>query len=176
MAGILIVPGLRDSGPGHWQSWFEHTLGNTQRVDQADWERPCLPEWAARVGEVIAAQNESIWVVAHSFGCLAAVCAGFVCPSRIRAALLVAPADPDRFGLATLLPQQRLIFPSMIVASNNDPWVKAGVAEHWARVWGSSYRNIGSAGHINVDSGHGPWPQGLAFFEELRREVLALRE
>ncbi|HPT50830.1 MAG TPA: alpha/beta hydrolase [Accumulibacter sp.] len=26
------------------------------------------------------------------------------------------------------------------------------------------YRNIGDAGHINVDSGYGPWPEGLAFF------------
>lgn len=173
MAAILIVPGLHDSGPDHWQTWFEHRLGDTRRVDQADWENPCLAGWAARVGEVIAAESEAVWIVAHSFGCLAAVRAGSLWPGRVRAALLVAPADPDRFGLAALLPQERLRFPSMIVASNDDPWLRATVAERWAGVWGSSYRNIGSAGHINVDSGHGPWPQGLAFFEELRRAALA---
>jgi predicted alpha/beta hydrolase family esterase len=176
METILIVPGLYNSGPSHWQTWFENTLTDTQRVEQADWERPCLSEWAARVREAINAESEPVWIVAHSVGCLAAVTASLVCASRIRAALLVAPADPDRFGEAAHLPEERLAFPSLVVASNNDPWVKRSVAEHWASVWGSRYRNVGDAGHINVDAGYGPWPEGLGFFQELRHEALAFKE
>jgi hypothetical protein len=175
METILIVPGLHNSGPGHWQTWFENSLTDTRRVEQADWERPCLTDWARRVCEVVAAQSEPVWVVAHSFGCLAAASAGLVCASRIRAALLVAPADPDRFGQAANLRHERLAFPSLVVASNNDPWVKHSVAEHWAGVWGSRYRNIGDAGHINVDSGHGPWPQGRGFLQELQQEAPAFK-
>lgn len=171
----LIVPGLRNSGPTHWQTWFESTLSDTRRVEQADWNQPGLPEWAARVRAAIDAQSEPVWIVAHSFGCLATVSAGLVCPTRIRAALLVAPADPERFGAAAELPEERLAFPSLVVASNNDPWVKRSVAEHWAGVWGSRYRNLGDAGHINVESGYGAWPEGLALFQELRQEVLAGR-
>jgi predicted alpha/beta hydrolase family esterase len=175
METILIVPGLRNSGPSHWQTWFENTLTNTRRVEQADWERPYLSEWAARVCEAIDAQREPVWIVAHSFGCLAAVSAGFVCASRVRAALLVAPADPDRFEVTAALAAEQLSFPSLVVASNNDPWVRRSVAEYWAGVWGSSYRNIGDAGHINIDSGYGPWPEGLGFFQGLRQEVLAFQ-
>ncbi|MEF8698317.1 MAG: alpha/beta hydrolase [Candidatus Accumulibacter sp. UW26] len=174
METILIVPGLHNSGPGHWQTWFENTLTDTRRVEQGDWERACLSEWAARVREAIDAQSEPVWIVAHSFGCLAAASAGLVCASRIRAALLVAPADPDRFGAAAEFPEERLAFPSLVVASNNDPWAKSRVARHWAGVWSSRYRNIGDAGHINVDSGYGPWPEGLRLFQELRQEARAI--
>jgi len=96
MGKVLIVPGLRNSGPTHWQSWLETVLPDTRRVEQADWERPCLSDWAARVREEIDAVGEPLWVVAHSFGCLAAVTAGLVRGARIRGALLVAPADPAR--------------------------------------------------------------------------------
>lgn len=168
MDNILVVPGLRNSGPGHWQTWLEATVPGTRRVEQADWEHPCLSEWAAKVRAAIDATPDPLWIVAHSFGCLASVTAAFSRPQRVRGALLVAPADPDRFRQPAVLLEERLAFPSLLVASSNDPWVAAGVAERWAGAWGSDYVNIGAAGHINVDSGHGPWPQGLAFFEQVK--------
>ena len=168
MAKILIVPGLRNSGPTHWQSWIEDLLPDTRRVEQSDWTRTCLSDWAANVRAAIDASEEKVWIIAHSFGCLAAVTAGFVRPERVLGALLVAPADPHRFGEPVALLEERLAFPSRVIASSNDPWVKAGTAEYWARQWGSDFLNIGEAGHINVDSGHGPWPDGLGYFEQLR--------
>lgn len=171
MARILIVPGLRNSGPSHWQSWFETQMPDTHRVEQADWERPCLSDWAARVREEIDAVGEAVWIVAHSFGCLASVTAAFERRDRILGALLVAPADPQRFGEPDTLLEERLEFPSLVVASSNDPWVKGSVAEHWARQWGSDYLNIGEAGHINIESGHGPWPAGLRLFEQLKSQT-----
>ncbi len=168
MGKVLIVPGLRNSGPTHWQSWLETVLPDTRRVEQADWERPCLSDWAARVREEIDAVGEPLWVVAHSFGCLAAVTAGLVRGARIRGALLVAPADPARFGEPAVLLEEQLPFPSLVVASENDPWVSARAAEYWAGQWGSDFVSVGAAGHINVDSGHGPWPEGLRLFEQLR--------
>ena len=168
MSKILIVPGLRNSGPTHWQSWFEERLPDTRRVEQADWERTCLSDWAVRVREEIDAADQAVWIVAHSFGCLASVTAAFGRPERILGALLVAPADPQRFGEPSVLLKGKLQFSSLVVASDNDPWVKPSVARYWAEQWGSDYLGIGEAGHINVDSGHGPWPQGLSLFEQLR--------
>lgn len=168
MATTLIVPGLRNSGPTHWQTWFETQLPGSRRVEQDDWEKPRLADWAARVRQQIEAVDDELWIVAHSFGCLASVAAGLARPQRIRGALLVAPADPERFGEPTARIEAQLPFPSLVVASSNDPWVKASVAERWARQWGSDFLNIGAAGHINVDSGHGPWPQGLGLFEQLQ--------
>ena len=42
-------------------------------------------------------------------------------------------------------------------------------AKALARSIGSRFINAGSAGHINVDSGHGPWPEGEALSQELLR-------
>ncbi|MCG2577913.1 alpha/beta hydrolase [Dechloromonas sp. XY25] len=168
MATTLIVPGLRNSGPTHWQTWFETQRAGSRRVEQDDWEKPCLAEWAGRVREQIDTVDGALWIVAHSFGCLASVAAGLLRPDRICGALLVAPADPARFGEPTASLEAQLPFPSLVVASSNDPWVKTSVAEGWALQWGSEFVNIGAAGHINVDSGHGPWPQGLLLFEQLQ--------
>jgi hypothetical protein len=168
MAKTLIVPGLRNSGPSHWQTWFETRLPDTRRVEQDNWERTSLPAWATRVREAIDAVGEPLWIVAHSFGCLATVTAAFERQDRILGALLVAPADPERFGEPTALLEQQLQFPSLVVASTTDPWVRASVAQYWAAQWGSEYLNIGDAGHVNVDSGHGPWPEGLRLFEQLQ--------
>jgi hypothetical protein len=96
------------------------------------------------------------------------VTAAFERQDRILGALLVAPADPERFGEPTALLEQQLQFPSLVVASTTDPWVRASVAQYWAAQWGSEYLNIGDAGHVNVDSGHGPWPEGLRLFEQLQ--------
>jgi len=164
----LIVPGFQGSGPAHWQSWIEAQLPGARRVADIDWERPILARWANAVRDAIDRSPGPVWVVAHSFGCLASVTAAFNRPEKVRGALLVAPADPQRFGEATAPLAQRLHHPSRVIASSNDPWVKDSTARHWAEHWGSEYLNIGAAGHINVDSGHGPWPQGLALFAQLR--------
>lgn len=171
MSDILIVPGLGNSGPAHWQSWLENRLPNTRRVEQADWQRTCLSDWAARVRDAIDAAGDKVWIIAHSFGCLASVSASLARPDSIRGALLVAPADPDRFGEPHALLETELNFPSLVVASNNDPWVGLHVARRWAGRWGSRFQDIGAAGHINVDSGHGPWPEGEAYFEDLQRSA-----
>ena len=69
------------------------------------------------------------------------------------------------------MPQQRLSFPSIVVASETDPYVSIDRAEEFSRSWGSRFVNLGPAGHINVASGHGPWDQGLLLLEELREEL-----
>ncbi len=83
--------------------------------------------------------------------------------------MFVAPADPQRFGVSSMLPTGRLAFPSVVVASTNDPWMRLTQAAYWADLWGSRLIKLGNAGHINVDSGFGPWQDGLDIFEQLRR-------
>lgn len=168
---ILIVPGLRNSGPGHWQTWFEHTQPRTRRVQQQDWEHPHLPDWAGRVRDALEAEPAPVWVVAHSFGCLASVAAACQAPGKVLGALLVAPADPDRFQIPAVVLEEQLPFPSLVVASSNDPWVSLDSAQRWARTWGSDFINVGPLGHINVDSGHGPWPEVLQHFSRLQQSL-----
>ena len=157
---LVIVPGLHGSGAGHWQSWLEGEIAGAVRVVQDDWGTPDLERWSDRVAATLAALGPGPHaVVAHSFGCLAALRAARRDPSLgIGRVLLVAPAEPTRFDAAHALPQTRLAIPTCVVASDNDPWMAATQAHAWALRWGSDWINLGNAGHINVDSGYGPFP------------------
>ena len=178
---VLIVPGYRGSGPGHWQSWLEGELPEARRVTGIDWDEPLLAHWAGEVRREIDAAPGAVWLVAHSFGCLASVVAAADRPQRVAGLLLVAPADPERFellgvradpqrsaGVGRFLPQSAFSCPSILVASRNDPWLKPEAARTWAERWGSRLIDVGDAGHVNVESGHGPWPLALSVLQQPR--------
>jgi uncharacterized protein len=165
---ILIVPGLSNSCARHWQSWFEGCLPYCVRVRQSDWETADLRVWAQAVSDAAEAAGGRVWLVAHSFGCLAAVRAAAQTGADIAGALLVAPADPAKFGAVFTLPRTALPFRTVVVGSENDDWMSLGSARRWSRTWGATLVNAGRAGHINVASGHGPWPAGLRLFRAMR--------
>lgn len=169
MTTTLIIPGLNSSGPTHWQTWFEEQLPGTVRVIQRDWSKADLPDWSTRIERDISRNPGRHFLVAHSFGALASVHAGVRNSERIAGAFLVAPADPDKFGIAADLPQEPLPFPTVVVGSANDPWIALWKAAEWADRWGADFVSLGEAGHINAAAGFGPWPEGLALFERLRR-------
>jgi pimeloyl-ACP methyl ester carboxylesterase len=52
--------------------------------------------------------------IAHSFGTLASASIAAEFPEKIAALFLVAPADPDKFGIRHLLPQSPLSVPTKI--------------------------------------------------------------
>jgi predicted alpha/beta hydrolase family esterase len=171
---ILIVPGLYNSEPDHWQSHWQRTLPGAERVDQSDWERPALGDWTASLAEAIRRRPGAI-LVAHSLGCALVAHLAQVNGGRgVGGAFLVAPADVNRDGPAGRLltgfspiPRQRLAFPSLVVASRDDPYVEIGRAEAFARSWGSEFVDLGQSGHINVASGHGPWGTGRRLLKRL---------
>jgi predicted alpha/beta hydrolase family esterase len=84
--------------------------------------------------------------------------------------LLVAPADPERRGVLAdfaPVPYQSLPYRSIVVASSNDPYCPVRTAGAYARAWGSEFVRLQHAGHINVESGFGAWPLGLALLQSL---------
>lgn len=170
---VLVAPGLHGSGPTHWQSAWERRRSDFARVEQSDWSQPDLDTWSRNIVEAALQQDQPVVVVAHSFGSLATVHAASYQSGLIAGALLVAPADPHKFGVEQRLPQQTLPFPTLMVASNSDPWLSAERAREWAGYWDSSFVNLGDAGHINVDSGFTDWPQGLELLEWLCQRVEA---
>lgn len=160
---VLVMPGLYDSGPTHWHSWLESHFRHSRRVQQEDWSRADLPVWSRRIEQTLAAHPHTRWVaVAHSFGCLAL--AHFLAhqaePQQggIEAALLVAPADTEKFGVVPLLPASALAIPSVLIGSESDLWMPIEGARSLARNWKSQFINLGDVGHINVESGFGPLP------------------
>lgn len=166
---LLVVPGLNDSGPAHWQTWLEaHYSRRAVRVEQDDWARADLARWAERIRTTLARHPRSRWVaVAHSFGCLALLRFLTGGGEGVCSALLVAPADPAKFGVCAQLPQSKLPIATVLMASETDPWMKFESACGWARVWGSPIISLGDAGHINTEAGFGPLPPAKALVEQM---------
>ncbi|MBS0426307.1 MAG: alpha/beta hydrolase [Proteobacteria bacterium] len=167
---VIIVPGWRDSGPGHWQSLWAERMQSARRVVQDDWVSPKRQAWVGALERLILAQDDPVVIAAHSLGCIATAHLGEAAASRIAGALLVAPADPERRAALSdfaPVPYARLPYRSIVVASSNDPFCPVRLAGAYARAWGSEFVRMQNAGHINVDSGHGDWPLGLALLESL---------
>jgi predicted alpha/beta hydrolase family esterase len=171
-ADILIVPGLGDSGPDHWQSRWQSRLSTAQRVDQGDWNNPVMTDWTARIVRAVAACSRPVVIVAHSLGALAvAHAAGELDRARVAGAFLVAPpseravAGIDEIDAAFYpAPRATLPFRALLVASRSDPFASFPESEEMAAAWGAALVDAGDSGHINAESGHGPWPEGLMRF------------
>ncbi len=169
---VIIVPGLGDSGPGHWQTRWGQANPAYRRVRQRDWDHPQVDEWVEALDREIRRAPSPAVLVGHSLGCITIAEWVQRCWTDVRGALLVAPVDVDRRPFFDTVPLWPLPFPSILVASENDPHLEWERAQCFARHWGSRLVNLGRAGHINVESGFGPWPEGEALLRELRTGVL----
>ena len=176
---VLVIPGLEDSGPTHWQSWLQSQFRRSVRVRQRDWAVPDLEAWSARIGATLASRPGGRWIaVAHSFGCLALAhhlaqraAQGQPAGTGIRGALFVAPADPLRFGIDHAVPRERLDVSSRMLASESDPWMRSEAARGWVTAWGSRFINLGDVGHINAEAGFGPLPLAKSLVAEMMRRL-----
>lgn len=170
---LLTIPGLHDSGPAHWQTWLETINRDAVRVTQRHWADPDVDRWASRIASVIEQRPSVRWIAAaHSFGCLALTRLAALRPDlSIEAALLVAPADPDRFGIAGLLPSTSLPYSSTVVSSQTDPWLLPAKARLWSRRWHSHWLDLGDAGHINAEAGFGPLPVAQRWITSMHRRA-----
>ncbi|KFC69201.1 putative esterase of the alpha/beta hydrolase fold protein [Devosia sp. LC5] len=178
-ADILILPGLGGSSPGHWQLRWAERMSNAAIVEQADWDEPDLDDWVSTIEQAILLATRPVVLVAHSLSCIAvAHTASRLIDSNVRGAFLVAPPDielspdaPEETYSFRPIPRDPLPFPSLLVASSNDPLCTIDRAVEFATCWGSDFHQAGEAGHINVASGHGPWPEGLLMFTRLMQRI-----
>ena len=173
----LILPGIGNSDQEHWQSVWQSEYTNFVRVEQRDWDCPVCSEWVSTLEKAVSAINADIILVAHSLGCLLAVHWATLTTRKIKGALLVAPPSPtsppakalfDTVATGFLpLPMYPLNFPSIVVASSDDPYSQIDFAKSCAQAWGSRYVNVGAAGHINSNSGLGSWDEGFSLYRQL---------
>ena len=167
----FIVPGLNGSDDQHWQTQWECLNPDWIRIEQDDWSVPDINRWSRRVSQVLDRSSRPPIVVAHSFGCLATIHAITLRDSWVAGVLLVAPAEPKKFGLDVLFESMKIDCTSILVASENDPWMRSHRAQYWAKLWGADLINIGAKGHINVHSNLGKWEQGLDILAELTSSI-----
>lgn len=148
-------------------------MPNARRVPEDDWDRPVCALWTASLERAVADAGPDTVLVAHSLACLQVAHWAAATQLAIRGALLVAPPDPDDPSFPasiqgfTPLPRRRLSFPSILVASRNDPYSCFAFPERIAADWGSRLVDAGRCGHINAASGLDDWPAGKALLEQL---------
>jgi predicted alpha/beta hydrolase family esterase len=171
-APILIVPGLRDEMPDHWQSHFARERPECVTVPRIHGSNLPLQPWVDLIDAAIAAMPAPPILVAHSAGVMMVVHWAKQRARAIRGALLATPPDfesplPKGYPAMDVLhrngwlptPRARLPFPTLVAASETDPLAAFERAEEMARDWGSAFVNLGRVGHLNPMSGFGPWPR-----------------
>jgi len=171
----LILPGLYNSGETHWQSHWERQFSGLHRVEQQDWETPIAADWVKRLNKAITANDTDVVLIAHSLACTLVTrwAQHYPASRQVRGALLVAPSDTEAASYPlgthgfTPMSTQRLPFPSIVVASTDDPYVTPARAEAFAKAWGSELVWLERAGHINSQTGYGDWPAGVELLRRL---------
>jgi len=170
-ADILFVPGYDGSGPEHWQTRWQSRLSTGRRVEHRDWLSPDPSAWTGVFTEAANKADRPLVLVAHSLGVTTVLAALGDLRAKVAGAFLVAPPDilgspvvPEPLRAFGEYSREPLPFPSMLIASRNDPYCSFEVAEDLGGAWGSLVIDAGDAGHINADAGYGPWPEGSLTF------------
>lgn len=174
---VITVPGLGGSGPSHWQTLWERARPGTVRAELGMWSAPHRNSWVTRLDRAISQARAPVILAAHSLGCVAVAWWAALSPQPygwpVAGALMVAPADVDRPGVQPELagfapaPRAPLPFPSIVAASEDDPWVSPSRARSMAADWGSYFVDLGALGHVNAASGLGAWAEGQELLDRV---------
>ncbi len=181
---IVIVYGYDGSGAGHWQRWLEDELrARALRVAFPELPAPTAPQrdrWVETLAELVAAARadaDPVTFVCHSLGCWAVdhLLAEHGAEG-VHGALLAAPPSP----LLPFEPVESFLPPpcrpdawraiagrSLLVGSDDDLYASAEELEEIARTIGIPHRILPGVGHINVETGFGPWPFVLDWLESV---------
>ena len=178
---ILILPGLGNSGPEHWQTHWQEALPTARRVEQDNWDMPDRQSWLATLAGAVENARRPPLLVAHSLSCaLVAHYAAENPEAWVAGAFLVSPSDvdspahtPEEVRDFAPLPMAPLPFPAALLASRDDPYVDLARAEEVAKVWGASFHDMGALGHMNGASALGRWPAAMAIFERFAASLSA---
>lgn len=176
---ILIVPDRGDAPADHWQARWVRNLKTARRIEQAEWHAPKGGDWADRIFAAARTQTRPTVLVAHGLGVLAvAHAAERLGATAVVGAFLVAPLDlgaPSRGAAPPRgfwpVPAEALPWPAVVVASADDPDCQLATARALSEQWGAAFTEAGPVGHLDIASGHGPWPEGLLRFGQFLREL-----
>lgn len=177
---VLIVPGLREHVPDHWQTLLAQRLERVRTVPPLAHDTLSCAARVAAIESEVQRIDGPVVIVAHSAGAIMVAHWALRSTRPIHGALLAAPADletplppgyPERETLRAHgwlpIPRGRLPFRSIVAASTNDPLARFERVAGLATDWGSRLEDVGAVGHLNPASGFGEWPQAMALLEEL---------
>lgn len=171
---------MNGSGPEHWQTWLAGQLRHAGREVRF----PSLPssgcpeltEWSIALDEALEGlPDDGFDVIAHSLGAVlwlhhasvAAFHGGRPRPARVALVALPAPnqlpPDAASFGPVPLDidATRRTAGGTVLVGGDNDPYCPGGIARAYGAPLKMATTIIGGGGHLNPESGFGPWPAVL---------------
>lgn len=182
-ATVLIIPGLRDHVAEHWQTHLQSRLAKVRSVPPLQTDKLNCSKRLEAIQMQLEQIDGPVILVAHSAGVLMTVhwaAHYYSKQQQIQAALLVTPPDlnatwPENYPTSkalneqgwTPLPQQKLPFSSLVVASRNDPLASYDAVMKMAQHWGSQVLDLGGVGHMNPAAGFGPWLEAEQLIRQL---------
>lgn len=179
---VVIVPGLRDHVPEHWQTILARRIPGAVTLPRMEYDKLSCAAWVAALDRTLAGIAGQVVLVAHSAGVMITVHWALRHPRPVKAALLAAPPDfesPLPAGYPTQdtlrdngwlpTPRARLPFPTIVAASTNDPLGRHDRVVALAEAWGSRVVDVGAVGHLNPAAGFGIWTRAEDFVRELCR-------
>jgi predicted alpha/beta hydrolase family esterase len=168
---FIILPGIGNSGPAHWQSHWEAAEPSMARFTPASWDQPVLADWLDALDSAVSRCTSPPVLVAHSLACLLVAHWQGRTETPIKGAVLVAVPDPaspafpvEAQGFAAP-PSGAFRFPGLILASTDDPYAALDYVRGRAEAWRCRLEVLGPLGHINGASGVGNWPEGRVRLE-----------
>lgn len=170
---IFTIAGLYNSGPDHWQTYWENEYG-FQRIVQKDYDTPVCADWIATIDEMVMKGNPAETIlIGHSLACNTIVNWANKYQRKIKAALLVAPSDTESAiypsGTTGFMPMplNKLPFPSITITSNDDAYVSIERAQFFTNHWGSQLEIMHQLGHMGSADKLALWPEGFKIFQRL---------
>jgi uncharacterized protein len=136
---------------------------------------PALRDWRAALAAELRALHGELTVIAHSLACILWLhhCeAPVVGDARAARVLLVAPPSlagapqPIRPFVPVPLDRERVAAAAgdtRLVCAPDDPYCPEDAAVVYGEPLGLDVDVLPGAGHINVESGYGPWPEADAW-------------
>ena len=177
MKRVLILYGWHGSDAPHWQDWLAKSLlkrGYQVSFPQlSDNLRPEKSLWLQEAKKAFDVIRPDI-VIAHSMGNTLwfHLCnEGMVTPVS-NLVLVAPPRDLSEINdIKSFFPCKRpsdlFAKESIMICSDDDPYISVDESKELSKQLGCRLKLIEKAGHINSDSGFGPWPWMLEYILSL---------
>jgi predicted alpha/beta hydrolase family esterase len=175
----ISVPGLGGSGEHHWQTFWEKAYPEIVRVKQKDWDYPVCDVWVEELVKTVAeSAGKPIVLIGHSLGCATIVHAAKQNKwSGIEGLFLVAMPDVERADFPkecigfSPMPRLELPFPSLMVASENDPYISSAELKKWADILAADFISVGEREHIGTAAKLEYWEEGQKLFQKFLKSL-----
>ncbi len=175
----INVPGLGGSGDTHWQTFWEKAYPEILRVEQQDWDNPVCKVWVDKLEETIKHNStKPVILIGHSLGCATIVHAAAANKlDNVAGAFLVAMPDVERSDFPgecigfSPMSRRALPFPSVMIASENDPYISSAELKKWSDTLASDFISVGLREHIGTAAKLEYWEEGQQLFKQFMRSI-----